>query len=159
MYRHIGVDGVARENWLKLGGVRRLWWLQGRGRVAAATRMSQFSPQPEGPGPILPISASLLARRQPVSVVRRSSISTKIGSRRRHPYYVDTTLGRGMEWGQRRAASVSVLLPPFPDVTAPPVITSPVVAPPELNKPEGYSSELPGVVRILRGKNCSSAFR
>ena len=86
LYRHIGVDGVARENWLKLGGVRRLWWLQGRGRVAAATRMSQFSPQPEGPGPILPISASLLARRQPVSVVRRSSISAKIGSRRHHPY-------------------------------------------------------------------------
>jgi hypothetical protein len=40
--------------------------------------VARFNPQPEGLGPIFPISASLLARRYPISVARRSLISKKL---------------------------------------------------------------------------------
>ncbi len=53
--------------------------------------ISRFPPQPSGPGPMFPISLSLLARRRPVSVARRSWNSKKIGSRRCALLYVDTT--------------------------------------------------------------------
>ncbi len=58
--------------------------------VAAATSMARFSPRPRGPqrpvvgvepfglGPIFPISASLVARRHPVSVASHSLISEKL---------------------------------------------------------------------------------
>jgi hypothetical protein len=51
-------DGVASENPAKRGRVRRVWWFQIPGRERS---MAGFSPQPEGTGPISPISLSLVA--------------------------------------------------------------------------------------------------
>ena len=65
LYRRIGVGGVARENRSRQDGGRRLWRAHSLGRERSIGR---FSPQPEGTGPIFPISASVVARRHPVSV-------------------------------------------------------------------------------------------
>ena len=56
VYRPIRVAAVASENGTRRGGGRRLWSLQGRGRQRS---MAPFSTQPEGTGPIFPISSSL----------------------------------------------------------------------------------------------------
>src|SRR5208283_522511 len=63
------MDGVASENLVRRGRVRRLWWLQGRGRERSTTG---FAPQPEGTEPVFPISLSLVASRRPVCVAPRS---------------------------------------------------------------------------------------
>ena len=58
LYRHILTRSVASEKPLRRGGVRRVWLFQAQGRQRS---MSDFSPQPEGTGPIFPISSLLVA--------------------------------------------------------------------------------------------------
>src|ERR1035441_8282611 len=50
-------DGVARENPPRQDGARRVWRFQAQGRQRS---MGGFSPQPEGTGPIFPISSLLV---------------------------------------------------------------------------------------------------
>jgi len=76
-----GIDGVASENRARLGRARRLWRAHSRERER---RMARFAPQPEGTGPIFPISLSLVASRHPVCVTNREN-----RPRRHHPSSVN----------------------------------------------------------------------
>src|SRR5579863_3962058 len=52
------MSSVASENWVRRGGGRWLWRPHCQGRQQS---LIQFSPQPAGTGPVLPISSSLVA--------------------------------------------------------------------------------------------------
>jgi hypothetical protein len=84
--------------------------------------MAAFSPQPEGPGPIFPISASIIVSRHPVCVTPHSWNSKKLA-----PGATAPVVGTGPSLGQskkhaaintRSIALNNFLLKPIRDVPA-----------------------------------------